>query len=245
VIVPLRVEQLSKSYAGHKVLDAVALEVTAGEAVALLGPNGAGKSTLIGCVCGTVIADAGTVTIAGHELRSEPIEARRRLRYLAQEVDVPIGLTGRELLEFHADVFADHNSPGPRRTRTNSIAEAERLADLGPALELLATTYSVGMRRRLAFAAMACGDAALYVLDEPFAGVDTQSRDRLLGWLLERKHAGAGILLAAHESDREALDALAARPFTLCSTPDSSGGTAITGSLPSPNGPPPYPSRAQ
>ena len=214
VSAPLRVEQLSKSYAGNKVLDGIVIEVAAGEAVALLGPNGAGKSTLIGCVCGTVIADAGTITIAGHELRNEPIQARQRLRYLAQEVDVPIGLTGRELLEFHADVFADRSS----------LAEAERLADLGPALELLATTYSVGMRRRLAFAAMACGDAALYVLDEPFAGVDSQSRDRLLGWLLERKRAGAGILLAAHESDREALDALAARPF-LVSQNSSSAST--------------------
>ena len=203
--VPLRVEQLSKSYAAHKVLDGVSLEVAPGEAVALLGPNGAGKSTLIGCVCGTVIPDAGTITIAGHELRSEPIQARRRLRYLAQEVDVPMGLTGRELLEFHADVFEDRNS----------LTHAEQLADLGPAMELLATTYSVGMRRRLAFAALACGDAGLYVLDEPFAGVDAQSRDRLLGWLLERKRAGAGLLLAAHESDREALDALAARPFVL------------------------------
>lgn len=203
--VPLRVEQLSKSYAGNKVLDGVALELAAGEAVALLGPNGAGKSTLIGCVCGTVIPDSGTITIAGHDLRTEPIEARRRLRYLAQEVDVPIGLTGRELLEFHADVFEARQD----------LDEAERLADLGPAIELLATTYSVGMRRRLAFAAIACGGAGLYVLDEPFAGIDAQSRDRLLGWLLERQRAGAGILLAAHESEREAIDALGARPFVL------------------------------
>jgi putative ABC transport system permease protein len=68
---------------------------------------------------------------------------------------------------------------------------------------------------QMAFAAWACGDAALYVLDEPFAGVDAQSRERLWAWLLERKQAGAGILLAAHASDREALDALDARAFEL------------------------------
>ncbi len=210
--VPLRVVGVSKSYAGNHVLAEVSLEVAAGEVVALLGPNGAGKSTLIGCVCGTVIPDAGTIEIAGHDLRNEPIQARRGLRYLAQEVDVPSGLTGRELLEFHADVFDDRGS----------LSTAEQLADLGPAIELLATTYSVGMRRRLAFAAMACGDAALYVLDEPFAGVDAQSRDRLLAWLLERKRAGAGILLAAHASDREALDTLEARPFELGKAQNSS-----------------------
>ena len=203
--VPLRVQRLSKAYAGNSVLDAIELEVAAGQAVALLGPNGAGKSTLIGCVCGTVIPDAGALTIAGHDLRAEPIEARRQLRYLAQEIDVPIGLTGRELLEFHADVFEDRSG----------LKIAEALAELGPALDMLATTYSVGMRRRLAFAAMACGDPALYVLDEPFAGVDAQSRERLLAWLLERKQDGAGILLAAHASDRDTLDALGARSFVL------------------------------
>jgi ABC-type multidrug transport system ATPase subunit len=212
VSAPLRIVGISKGYAGRGVLSDVSLELGPGEVVALLGPNGAGKSTLIGCVCGTVIADAGTVAIAGHDLREEPIQARRRLRYLAQEVDVPRGLTGRELLEFHADVFEDRSG----------IATAERLADLGPALELLATTYSVGMRRRLAFAAMACGDAALYVLDEPFAGVDAESRERLLEWLQARKRAGAAILLAAHASDRDALETLEARSFALRPTQNSS-----------------------
>lgn len=205
VSVPLRVQGLSKRYAQRSVLGDISLELAVGEAVALLGPNGAGKSTLIGCVCGTVIPDAGTITIAGHELRSEPIQARQRLRYLAQEVDVPAGLTGRELLEFHADVFG----------HPAGLDQALALAGLGDAIELLATTYSVGMRRRLAFAALSLGDAALYVLDEPFAGVDAESRERLLAWLMARRSGGAAILLAAHDQDREALDALAARPFAL------------------------------
>ncbi|PRQ07344.1 ATP-binding cassette domain-containing protein [Enhygromyxa salina] len=208
---PLRAVDLSKRYADRVVLDGVSLELRAGEVVALLGPNGAGKSTLIGCACGTVIPDAGTIEIAGHDLRAAPIQARRALRYLAQESDLPPGLTGRELLEFHADVFD---------ART-SLAEAERLAGLGSALDLLATTYSVGMRRRLAFAALACGDAALYVLDEPFAGVDGESCARLAAWLVERRAAGAAILLAAHDQDSALLDTLDARPFSL--SPEQSG----------------------
>lgn len=202
---PLRVVGLSKRYAQLQVLDDVSFMLERGQTTALLGPNGAGKSTLVGCVCGTVIPDAGTVVIAGHDLRAAPILARRQLRYLAQEVDVPAGLTGRELLEFHGAVFEAHADLG----------RAEALAELGPALDLLATTYSVGMRRRLAFAALACGDAALYVLDEPFAGVDSGSRERLLAWLVERREAGASILIAAHGQDRWALDALEAEPLEL------------------------------
>jgi ABC-type multidrug transport system ATPase subunit len=213
VALPLRATGLSKRYAQRQVLADVSLELQPGETVALLGPNGAGKSTLIGCVCGTVIPDAGTVAIAGHDLRSEPIQARRRLRYLAQEIDVPTGLTGRELLEFHADVFEDRGA----------LAQVEALTGLGPALELLATTYSVGMRRRLAFASLAFGDAALYVLDEPFAGIDGEGREQLLAWLLKRRSTGAAILIAAHVQDNWALDALDARPFVLTpsSTPNS------------------------
>ncbi|MCA9700077.1 MAG: ATP-binding cassette domain-containing protein, partial [Myxococcales bacterium] len=123
---PLRVRELRKQYVDRRVLDDLSLEVAAGEAVALLGQNGAGKSTLLGCICGTVIPDAGTVEIAGHDLRSEPVQARRRLRYLPQEIDVPAGLTGRELLEFHAEVFA---APA-------DLPQAVALADLGPALEM-------------------------------------------------------------------------------------------------------------
>ncbi len=214
---PLRVEGLTKRYAGRAVLEGVELEVGPGEVVALVGPNGAGKSTLLGSVVGTVIPDLGTVAIAGHDLRREPIEARRALRYLAQEVEVPAGLTGRELLEFHAGVFSE----------PAAVDRAAKLADLGPAIDLLASTYSVGMRRRLAFACLVPGTAALYVLDEPFAGVDTQARGSLLEWLAQRRRAGAGVLLAAHaESEGPALTALEARCFELRPAGFGAGGGA-------------------
>lgn len=203
---PLRVEGLTKRYAGRAVLDALALALAPGEALALTGPNGAGKSTLLGCVVGTVIPDAGTITIAGHELAREPMKARRALRYLPQEVELPAGLTGRELIAFHADVFGE----------PAAVERAVALADLGEAIDHLASTYSVGMRRRLAFACLVPGAGRLYVLDEPFAGVDTQARAALLAWLDERRKAGAGILLAAHaESEGPAIAALAARTFAL------------------------------
>ena len=196
--VPLRVRSLSKRYTDKQVLEGVDLELASGEALALLGPNGAGKSTLIGCICGSVIPDSGQVEIAGHELAAQPLEARRALRYLAQEVDFPPGLTGQELLEFQADVF------GARA----DLGQAAQLAGLGDSLAHLASTYSVGMRRRLAFAALSLGQAALYVLDEPFAGIDADSSARLLDWLLARKRAGAAILIAGHAQDKAALEAL-------------------------------------
>lgn len=189
--VPLRATGLCKRYGARALFEDLGLGVAAGEVAALLGPNGTGKSTLLGCITGAVIADAGRVEIGGHDLESAPIAARAALRALPQEVEVPEGLTGRELLEFHAAVFAD---PGGQ-------AAAIELADLGPAIDALATTYSVGMRKRLMFAALTLGPAALYVLDEPFAGVDREGRGRMVEALVRALARGAGVLLSAHDAE--------------------------------------------
>ncbi len=189
--VPLRATGLCKRYGARALFEDLGLGVAAGEVAALLGPNGTGKSTLLGCITGAVIADAGRVEIGGHDLDTAPIAARAALRALPQEVEVPEGLTGRELLEFHAAVFAD---PGGQ-------AAAIELADLGPAIDALATTYSVGMRKRLMFAALTLGPAALYVLDEPFAGVDREGRGRMVEALVRALARGAGVLLSAHDAE--------------------------------------------
>ena len=188
---PLRASGLCKRYGARTLFEALALEVAPGEVAALLGPNGTGKSTLLGCITGAVIADAGRIEIGGHDLDSAPIAARAALRALPQEVEVPEGLTGRELLEFYAAVFAD-----PRGQAT-----ALELADLGPPIDALATTYSVGMRKRLMFAALTLGAASLYVLDEPFAGVDREGRGRMVDALARALARGAGVLLSAHDAE--------------------------------------------
>jgi len=191
VSVPLRATGLCKRYGARALFEALDLGVAAGEVAALLGPNGTGKSTLLGCVTGAVIADAGRVEIGGHDLDAAPIAARAALRALPQEVEVPEGVTGRELLEFHAAVFKD----------ALGQMTALELADLGPAIDALATTYSVGMRKRLMFAALMLGPAALYVLDEPFAGVDREGRGRMVEALARALARGAGVLLSAHDAE--------------------------------------------
>jgi len=204
-VIPLEVDGLTKVYAKLTILDGLSFRVSPGEAVALVGPNGTGKSTCIGCVVGGVVPDGGQVKIGGEALARHPIEARRQLRYLAQEVDAPMGLTGREVIEFHADVFGD-------RTQ---VEASVRMADLGPSIEHLVTTYSVGMRKRLMFSSLMAGRGRLYVLDEPFAGIDGEGRTRMVAWLKKRLADGAGMLLAAHDSDVPELDAIEARRLPL------------------------------
>lgn len=200
----LVVRGLAKRFGRRTVLAAIDLEISAGEAVALLGPNGAGKSTLLGAIAGTVIADAGSITIAGHDLATAPLEARARLRYLPQEIEPPQGVSGRELLEIHAAIFRAPLAP-----------EALEIADLGESLDQLATTYSVGMRRRLLLAALSLGSGALWVLDEPFAGLDRPSQRAAIELLSRRRAAGAALLVAAHDEEDPMIDRLGARVLKL------------------------------
>jgi ABC-type multidrug transport system ATPase subunit len=188
---PLVARGLTKRYGTTTLFERLDLDLATGEVLVLVGPNGAGKSTLIGCITGGVIPDAGRVIIGGHDLHSAPLAARAALRYLPQEVDVPQGLTGRELIDFYAGVFRD---PLGR-------ARAVALADLGPALDNLATTYSLGMRKRLVAAALTLGESALYVLDEPFAGLDREARSALVSALAAARGRGLGILLSAHDPE--------------------------------------------
>jgi ABC-type multidrug transport system ATPase subunit len=201
----LLAEDIHKDFGTGELFGGSSLAVSAGEVLVLRGPNGAGKSTLLGCLSGTVVPDRGRIAIDGRDLYRDPVAARRPLRYLPQEVEVPEGVSGRELLEIWADVFGDRDG----------LPRAEAVSGLGDALPRLATTYSVGMRRQLAFAGLVPGTPRLYVLDEPFAGVDDDGRTRMLAHLVAEKARGAAIVLATHGHDVQTLEALEPRAIVL------------------------------
>ncbi|MEM9460313.1 MAG: ABC transporter ATP-binding protein [Myxococcota bacterium] len=200
---PLVVEALTKRYADHTVLDRLSVKVEPGQTIMLRGPNGSGKSTLLGCIAGTIIPDEGRVWIGGHDLATAPLRARAALRYLPQEPEVPAGLSGRELLRFFADVYED----------PAGVERAADLLDFGDALDRFATTYSVGMRRQLMFAALLPGRGRLLVLDEPFAGVDADGRAKIRGAIEQSLADGAGVVIAAHDRDVEDVQPLSPRLF--------------------------------
>jgi ABC-2 type transport system ATP-binding protein len=165
---------IRKAFGGKTVLDGVDLAVPRGRIVALLGPNGAGKTTLIRILATLLRPDAGTATVAGHDLLADPAGVRRAISLTGQYAAVDDMLTGEENLRMMARLR--HLPPRQARDRAALLLSE---FDLDDARRQLVKTYSGGMRRRLDLAASLIARPELLFLDEPTTGLDPRSRDQL------------------------------------------------------------------
>jgi ABC-2 type transport system ATP-binding protein len=193
---------LSRSFGEHVVLDAVDLVVAQGQVVALLGPNGAGKTTLVRILATLLRPHAGTATVAGHDLLTDPEGVKRSISLTGQYVAVDDVLTGRENLEMMALLRGV-----PRRRITATVTELLARFDLAAAADRRAGTYSGGMKRRLDLAISLITPPALLFLDEPTTGLDPRSREQL--WSLVRRLAGDGVSVLLTTQYLEEADQLA------------------------------------
>src|SRR5207244_2962683 len=171
----LDVQGLSKAYGSRQALDAVNLEVAAGEITALLGRNGAGKTTLVSIVAGLRSADSGRVVIGGIDAVAEPRRARANLGLAPQDTGVYPTLSCHDNLR----LFAGLAGLG-RREAGAAIDELAGSLGLTELLDRRAKELSGGERRRLHTAIALVGHPALVLLDEPTVGADVQTRSQLL-----------------------------------------------------------------
>jgi ABC-2 type transport system ATP-binding protein len=177
---------IRKAYRAKPVLDGVDLAVPPGRIAALLGPNGAGKTTLIRILATLVRPDAGTATVAGHDLLADPVRVRRAISLTGQYAAVDDMLTGEENLRMMARLR--HLTPRAARDRAAELLAAFDLAD---ARRRRVKTYSGGMRRRLDLAVSLIARPELLFLDEPTTGLDPRSREQL--WSAVKGLAADGV----------------------------------------------------
>ena len=189
----IKIQALTKQYGQFTAADDVTFDVQSGEIFGLLGPNGAGKSTTINCLSGLMQPTSGDVSIDGHAMVGDGIEAKRSLGLVPQELALYEDLSALENLKFWGQAYG--LSGDKLNQRIQAVLEQVGLSDRQ---KDLVNTYSGGMKRRLNFACAILHEPKALLLDEPTVGVDPQSREHLLTAVSELKEAGTAVVYTSH-----------------------------------------------
>lgn len=163
----ITVEHLSKTFGPHQALSDVSFHVKKGEVLGFLGPNGAGKTTTMRILTGYLPATSGTAKVAGYDLSTHSLEARRRLGYLPESVPLYPEMSVRGYLDFMARVKGI-----PRDRRRAAIDEAMEKTRVAERADQLIGKLSKGFRQRLGLAQALLGNPDVLILDEPTVGLD-------------------------------------------------------------------------
>jgi len=191
----IRVVDLRKVLGSTVVLDAVNLEVRAGEAVAILGANGAGKTTLLRILATLCRPTRGSAIVAGFDSARDPARVRAQVGFVGHGTLVYDGLTALENLRFWS-VLAGLSVDA---TRLRAVLA---MVDLDGVAEDRARSFSAGMKRRLALARALVGTPRILLLDEPFASLDQRASKWLENHLQEFKSGGGTVVLVTHSFGR-------------------------------------------
>jgi Cu-processing system ATP-binding protein len=185
----LRAEHLVKRYGAVTAVDDLSFAVEDGETFALVGPNGAGKTTRLRMLLGLSRPDSGGITIGAPGLPPYDPEARRRLGYVPQRVEFPLGRTVAEVLRFFAEL---------RGLPRESVGRALERVGLAPVAARRASELSGGYTQRLSLAQALLGEPDVLVLDEPTASLDPQATWEFRQLVQQLQREGRTVLLCSH-----------------------------------------------
>ena len=192
----LEIVSLARRYGDRVALDQVSFSVRPGEIVGLLGANGAGKSTLLRTASGLQPPDSGSVRVAGHDVWTAPLAAKRELGYAAEEPSFHDELSAREYLAFVAAVRA--LDPAAAEARVLALARA---FELFARLDEQVRAFSHGMRKKLSFVAAVLHRPAVLLCDEALEGFDAPSALAAKSELRALASAGSAILFSSHVTE--------------------------------------------
>ena len=189
----LELRGLRKSFGDKVAVDGVDLTVERGSFFGLVGPNGAGKTTALSMAVGLLKPDAGTASVAGFDVWSQPVEAKTRLGVLPDGESLPQRLTGSELLGYMGLLRGLDGALVRSR-----IDELLTVLDMEDAGGRLVADYSTGMRKKIALAVALLHAPEVLVLDEPFEAVDPVSASTIRSILHGFIRSGGTVVFSSH-----------------------------------------------
>jgi ABC-2 type transport system ATP-binding protein len=193
----LEIKNYSKSYNGKsKAADDVSLTVESGDIYGFIGHNGAGKSTTIRAVVGVLDFTDGEIYIDGHSVKNEPIECKKITAYIPDNPDLYENLTAIQYLNFIADVFGIG-----AKEREERIKKYADMFEITNSLGDLISSYSHGMKQKIAIISALIHNPKLLVLDEPFVGLDPKASFTLKNIMHEMCKQGTAIFFSTHVLD--------------------------------------------
>jgi sodium transport system ATP-binding protein len=184
---------LGKSYGAFAAVRELSLRVAPGEVYALLGANGAGKTTALRCLATLLAPTEGTASIAGFDVRKEPLEVRRRLGFLAASMGLYARLSARELLAYFARLQGVEEGAVAAR-----VEEVVDRFGIGEFADRLCGRLSTGQRQRVSIARATVHDPPALVLDEPTLGLDVLSGEAIYRFIADSRERGRAVLFSTH-----------------------------------------------
>ena len=189
----VEIKGLCKSYDNKRVVDNLDLTINDGEIYGFIGHNGAGKTTTIKCLIGILSFESGEILIDGLSIKDKPIECKRKIAYIPDNPDLYNYMSGVDYLNFIGDVFNVSNDD-----RVKRIDKYAGIFELTDSLANPISSYSHGMRQKLAIIAAWLHEPDLIVMDEPFVGLDPKASHDLKMMMREFCDRGGSIFFSTH-----------------------------------------------
>ena len=189
----LVINHLTKSYGNVKAVDDLNLHIQAGEIYGFIGHNGAGKTTTLKSVVGILDFEEGEILVDGISVKENPLECKKNIAYIPDNPDLYDFMSGIQYLNFIADIFGVDSNV--RQQRIEKLAEVFEIKDN---LAQPITSYSHGMKQKLAIISAWIHEPKLIIMDEPFVGLDPKASHILKEMMREVCDKGGAIFFSTH-----------------------------------------------
>lgn len=192
----LNITNLTKSYNEKKAVNGLSLDIKPGDIYGFIGHNGAGKTTTIKAVCGILNFEEGTILVDGMDISKDPLACKKKIAYIPDNPDLYEFLSGIQYLNFICDAFEVS-----QKERSERIKKYADLFEITSDLAQPISTYSHGMKQKLAIISALAHEPKLMVMDEPFVGLDPKAAHKLKEIMKELCAKGGAIFFSTHVLD--------------------------------------------